>query len=59
MDFQRPQGQKLAKSFTPPQIHRFHPFELKFLLWVDGPNRGERFFFFQKFQILQAGEAKY
>jgi hypothetical protein len=47
MDFQRPQGQKLAKSFPPPlpQIHRFHPFELKFLLWVDGPNRGGRFFF--------------
>ncbi len=45
MDFQRPQGQKLAKSFTPLQIHRFHPFELKFLLWVDGPNRVSRFFF--------------
>jgi hypothetical protein len=44
MDFQRPQGQKLAKSFTPLQIYRFHPFELKFLLWVDGPNRVGRFF---------------
>ena len=48
MDFQRPQGQKLAKSFAPPPIHRFHPFELKFLLWVDGRNWGRCFFFFSK-----------
>ena len=44
MDFQRPLGQKLTKSSPPPQIHRFHPFEVKFLLWVDGPNRDGRFF---------------
>jgi hypothetical protein len=45
MDFQRPQGQKLTKSSPPhPQILRFHPFELKFLLWVDRPNQGGRFF---------------
>ncbi len=39
-----PKVKNLQKVF-PPQIHRFHPFELKFLLWVDGPNRGGRFFF--------------
>jgi hypothetical protein len=36
---------KTCKKFPPPpQIHRFHPFELKFLLWVDGPNWVGRFF---------------
>ena len=59
MDFQRPQGPKTGQKFSPLQIHRFHPFELKFLLWVEGPNRGVYFFFFEKFQILQAGEPKY
>ena len=39
---------KNLQKVSPLQIHKFHPFELKILLQIEGPNRGGRFSFFFK-----------
>ena len=46
MDYWGPQGSKKGTKYSPRQIHKFQYFELKFLLEVEKPNWGVRFFFF-------------